>query len=116
MSLVTVVTLLAVPTLVAITVGCILLKRAFGRPELLPEEIALAAAWVFMVGSLVWLGVFLSDSTLFGFGAPWNWLAAAHFAAAGYGALTVTALSCRVVSGRRALRILRRLLIAHPVA
>jgi hypothetical protein len=116
MSYAAVVALLTVPVLLAITVGCVLLKRAFARPELLPEEIALAAAWVFMVGSLVWLGVFLSDSTLFGFGVPWNWFAAAHFAFAGFGALTVTALSCRVVSGPRALRILRILLIAHPVA
>jgi hypothetical protein len=108
--------LLAVPVLVAIAAGCVLLKRALARPELLPEEIALAAAWVFMVGSLVWLGVFLGESTLLGFGAPWTWLAAAHFAVAGFGAPTVTALSCRVVSGRRALRVLRVLLIAHPVA
>jgi hypothetical protein len=111
-----VVAILTVPVLLAITAGCVLLKRAFARPELLPEEIALAAAWVFVVGGLVWLGVFLSESTLLGFGAPWSWLAAAHFGAAGFGALTVTALSCRVVSGRRALRILRMLLIAHPIA
>ena len=116
MTLAAVVAILTVPALVAITVGCVLLKRAFRRPELLPEEVALAVAWVFMVGSLVWLGVFLSDSTLLGFGAPWSWLAAAHFAAAGFGALTVTALSCRVVSGQRALRTLRMLLIAQPVA
>jgi hypothetical protein len=116
MSHAAVVALLAVPALLAITAGCVLLKRAFARPELLPEEIALAAAWVFVVGGLVWLGVFLSESTLFGFGPPWTWLAAAHFAAAGFGTLTVTALSCRVVSGRRALRNLRILLIAHPVA
>lgn len=111
-----VIALLAVPVLVAISAGCVLLRRAFARPELLPEEIALAAAWVFMVGSLVWLGVFLGESTFLGFGAPWTWLAAAHFAFAGFGALTVTALSCRVVSDRRALRGLRMLLIAHPIA
>lgn len=111
-----VVALLAVPVLLAIAAGGVLLKRALARPELLPEEIALAAAWVFMVGSLVWLGVFLSGSTLLGFGAPWTWLAAAHFAFAGFGALTVTALSCRVVSHRRALGILRLLLIVHPIA
>lgn len=111
-----VIALLAVPVLVAISAVCVLLKRAFARPELLPEEIALAAAWVFVVGSLVWLGVFLGESTLLGFGAPWTWLAAAHFAFAGFGALTVTALSCRVVSDRRSLRILRILVIAHPIA
>ena len=112
----TVIAILTAPVLLAIAVGCVLLRRAFARPKLLPEELALAAAWVFMVGSLVWLGAFLSGSTLLGFSAPWTWLAAAHFAAAGFGALTVTALSCRVVSDRRALRILRALLIVHPVA
>jgi hypothetical protein len=111
-----VVAMLTVPALVAIATGVVLLKRAFARPELLPEEFSLAAAWVFVVGSLVWLGVALSGSALLGFGIPWSWLAAAHFAFAGYGALTVTALSCRVVSNRRALRILRILLIAHPIA
>lgn len=116
MTFAAVLVLLAVPVLVAVTAGCILLRRALKRQERLPEEIALAAAWAFVVGSLVWLGVFLGDSTLLGFGAPWTWLAAAHFAFAGYGALTVTALSCRVVSNRRALRTLRVLLVAHPVA
>ncbi len=116
MTHVAVVAILAVPVLLAITVGFALLRRAFARPEILPEEIALAAAWVFVVGSLVWLGVFLSGSTLFGFGAPWTWLAAAHFAFAGFGALTVTSICCRVVFGRRALRVLRILLIVHPMA
>ncbi len=108
--------ILTLPVLLAITVGCALLRRAFARQELLPEEIALAAAWIFIVGSLVWLGVFLNGSTLLGFGAPWTWITAAHFAFAGFGALTVTSFSCRVVSDRRALRILRILLIAHPIA
>lgn len=111
-----VVALLTVPVLLAITVGCTLLRRALARQEVLPEEIALAAAWIFIVGSLVWLGVFLSGSTLLGFGAPWTWITAAHFAFAGFGALTITAFSCRLVSIRRALRILRILLIAHPIA
>lgn len=111
-----VILLLAGPVLLSIGTGWVLLRRARARPELLPEDFALAAAWSFMVGALVWLGVFLCDSTLFGFGAPWTWLAAAHFAAAGFGALTVTALACRAVSECRALRVLRCLLIAHPVA
>jgi hypothetical protein len=96
--------------------GCALLRRAFARAELLPEEVALAVAWVFVVASLVWFQAYFSGATLLGFGAPWTWLAAAHFAAAGFGALTVTALACRVVSDARALRILRVLLVAHPVA
>jgi hypothetical protein len=116
MTHVAVAVILTVPVLLAITVGSVLLRRAFTRPELLPEEVALAAAWVFVVGSLVWLGAYLSGSTLLGFGAPWTWLAAAHFAFAGAGALTVTSICCRVVSSRRALSILRILLVAHPIA
>lgn len=116
MSYVVVIAILVVPVVLAIAVGSILLRRAFARPKILPEEIALAAAWVFVVGSLIWLGVFLSGSTLLGFGAPWTWITAAHFAFAGYGALTITSLSCRMVSSNRALIVLRLLLIAHPVA
>jgi hypothetical protein len=108
--------LFAVPILLAVAVGYTLLRRAFARAELLSEEVALAVAWVFVVGSLVWLKAFLSEATLLGFAAPWTWLAASHFAAAGFGALTVTALTCRVVSDARGLRVLRLLLVAHPVA
>lgn len=108
--------LLAAGLLLACGVGCALLKRARARTMVLPEELSLAAAWIFVVGSLIWLGVFLNHSTLLGFGAPWTWLAAAHFAFAGYGALTVTSLACRVVSSPLALRMLRSLLLAHPIA
>lgn len=108
--------LCALPAVAAVVVGSVLLRRAFARDKLLPEEVALAAAWVFLVGSFVWLGAFLSNSSLLGFVTPWTWLAASHFAAAGFGALTITALTCRVVSDARALRILRFLLIAHPIA
>lgn len=110
-----VIAILAGPALLAIAAGSILLRRAFARDDLLPEEIALAGAWVFVVGGLVWLGVFLNGSTLLGFGAPWTWITAAHFAFAGYGALTVTSLSCRVVSSRQALQFLRLLLLLHPI-
>lgn len=116
MATTTVVTVLAIPLLLAILVGFLLLRRALSLPTRIPEEFALAFAWVYVVGGLIWLGAFLSDSTLLGFDAPWTWLAAAHFAFAGFGALTVTALSCRVVSDIRMRRILRALLIAHPVA
>jgi hypothetical protein len=116
MSWVTVVAILAVPFVLAIIVGSVLLRRAFTRPKVLPEEIALAAAWVFVVGSLVWLGVFLSGTNLLGFGAPWTWITAAHFAFAGFGVLTITSLSCRVVSRRQALKVLRVLLMMHPIA
>jgi hypothetical protein len=112
----TAVALLAVPALVAIAAGVVLLRRAFSRRELLPEEVALAFAWVFVVGSLVWLEAFLTGSTLLGFPDPFTWLAASHFAAAGFGALTVTALVCRVVSSARGIIALRVLLLAHPLA
>ena len=104
------------PALAAVFVGSVLLRRAFSRTAVLPEEVALAGAWVFVVGGLVWLQVALSGSTLLGFGRPWTWLAAAHFGAAGFGALTVTALCCRVVAGGLPLRVLRGLLLVHPVA
>jgi hypothetical protein len=108
--------LFGVPILLAVATGCALLRRAFARAELLSEEVALAVAWVFVAGSLVWLRAFVRETTLLGFAAPWTWLAASHSAAAGFGALTVTALTCRVVSTARGLRTLRILLVAHPVA
>jgi hypothetical protein len=115
MALPAVLSVIVPPALLAILVGSALLRRAFARQERLPEEFAFAAAWVFIVGALVWLGVFLRGSSLLGFGAPWTWITAAHFTFAGFGALTVTAFSCRIVSHPPALRILRTLLIAHPI-
>ena len=79
--------------LLAVATGGFLLRRAFARAELLPEEVALAAAWVFVVGSLVWLEAFLSGRPLLGFDAPWTWITASHFVTAGFGAITVTALT-----------------------
>lgn len=116
MTLALAISVCALPTLAAVIVGVTRLRRAFERQELLPEEVALGAAWFFLVGSFIWLVPFLSNSRFLGFGAPLTWLAAAHFAAAGFGALTVTAFACRAVSEIRALRILRFLLVAHPVA
>lgn len=104
-----------VPILLSLAIGWVLLRRAYARTELLPEEVALAFAWAFVLGGLIWLQAFLSESTLLGFGKPWTWLAAVHFAAAGYGVLTISALTCRVVSDPRALRRLRVLLAMHPV-
>lgn len=108
--------LVALANTLAIVAGLALLRKALTRERTLPEEVALAAAWVWVVGGLVWLHAFLNDSALLGFCAPWTWLAASHFAAAGFGALTITALTCRTVSDARALRVLRVLLVAHPVA
>jgi hypothetical protein len=110
------VAVLALSLLAALLVGYRLLQRALRRVKLLPEELALAAAWIFVGGGLVWLSVYLRGETLLGFAAPWTWLAAAHFGAAGFGALTITALTCRAVSGAHALGLLRTLLVVHPVA
>jgi hypothetical protein len=107
---------LALPIALAIAIGWRLLRRALARRDLLAEEVALAAAWVFIVASFVWLAVYLDGATLLGFGAPWTWITASHFAVAGFGALTVTALTCRAVSDARALVVLRLLLAAHPIA
>ncbi len=101
---------------VVAVVGYRLLRRALGREKVLPEELALAAAWIFVGGGLVWLSVYLRGETLLGFTAPWTWLAAAHFGAAGFGALTITALACRAVSNAHAIALLRTLLVVHPVA
>ena len=62
----TVTAFLAVLALLAIVVGWFLLRRAVANPEFLLEEFGLAVAWVFVVGSLVWLSAFLSGSTLKG--------------------------------------------------
>lgn len=102
--------------LLSLAIGAALLRLALARSQTLPEELALAAAWGYFAGSAVWLAAFLSDSQLLGFGAPLTWLAASHFAVAGFGALTVTALACRVVSDRRALTLLRALLLLHPIS
>ncbi|MDX1680762.1 MAG: YndJ family transporter [Akkermansiaceae bacterium] len=102
--------------LTAIGAGSMQLRKAFRHSPKLPEEFALAVAWVFAVASLVWLTAYLCGFTILGFGSPWSWLAAAHFFFAGFGALTVTALCCRCVSHPLALRVLRTLLFIHPLA
>jgi len=108
--------LLTVALLGVALIGYRLLRRALGRVHVLAEEVALALAWTFVGGGLIWLGAYLRGEKLLGFAAPWTWLAAAHFGAAGFGALTITALTCRAVSNARALSMLRALLVVHPVA
>jgi hypothetical protein len=108
--------LISIGCLLAIVIGLALLKRSFSRLHLLPEEVALSVAWVFLVGSLVWLAAYAVDYPLLGYTAPWTWLAAAHFAVAGFGGLTITALTCRSVSNKFWLRVLRVLLFVHPIA
>ena len=58
--------------LAAVGAGLWLFRRAGSRERLLPEEVALGAAWVFVVGGLVWLEAYLTGSTLLGFGEPWT--------------------------------------------
>jgi len=108
--------LVAPVVLAAVSAGLVALRRASTRRQHLPEEWAFAGAWVFLVGGLVWLETALRGGTLLGFAAPWTWLAAAHFGAAGFGALTVTATACRVVSKPGPRRVLRSLLVLHPLA
>lgn len=116
MSLFATITVLLFPSLFVIGMGSILLRKAFMRQSLLPEEITLAVSFIFLEGSLFWLGLYLSGSTFLGFTSPWTWLAAVHFAFAGFGALFITSLCCRVVTNRRSLLILRCLLVVHPIA
>jgi hypothetical protein len=108
--------LVAALAAVALYAGARLLREALRRPVLLVEDLALAAAWAFVLGGLVWLRAHLTGSALLGFGEPWTWLTASHFGAAGYGALTVTALVTRMVEGERARRLFIALLVAHPIA
>jgi hypothetical protein len=109
------VALLLLPALACVVAGSKMLEHAMRRPVLLIEDLALALAWVFPLGSLVWLEAYLTRSTLFGFDAPWTWLTAAHFGAAGFGALTISAWLVRTVPGQRPRRVLQGLLFVHPV-
>lgn len=102
--------------LVGVWMGLRGLRRAWTRTRPLVEEFALAGAWVFVVGGGVWAIAYLSDLTLLGFASPWTGLTAAHFFTAGFGAWSVTAMCCRVVSGAGALRLLRVLVCLHPLA
>lgn len=86
------------------------LPRALSRPRLHASEVGLAAAWIWAVGGGVWLTVYASGGALLGFGDLWALLTAAHFHAAGFAAVSITALLVRAV-GRGAW-----LLLLHPVA
>jgi hypothetical protein len=108
--------LLVVPALACLLAGGYLLREALRRPVLLVEDIALALAWLFPLGGLIWLEAYLTGSTLFGFGPPWTWLTAAHFGAAGFGALSVSAWLVRTLPARAPRRVLQALLFVHPVA
>lgn len=94
----------------AVVLGLRALPRALSRPALQASEVGLAAAWIWAVGGGVWLLVSASGGTLRGFGGTWALLTAAHFHAAGFAAIAVTALLVRAL-GRGAW-----LLALHPIA
>ncbi len=94
----------------AIALGLRALPRALSRPLLQASEVGLAGAWIGVVGGGIWLATAASGGTLRGFGGTWALLTAAHFHAAGFAAVAVTALLVRAL-GRGGW-----LLAAHPVA
>ena len=108
--------LLALPALGAGAMALWHLRQTLARPVLLFEDLVLSAAWIYIGGALVWLEAYLSGSTLLGFSAPWTWLTAAHFGAAGFGALTITAYLRRAAPEPRTRRVLLALLVLHPLA
>lgn len=109
------VALLTLPVLGAIGAGLAMLREAARRPVLVLEDVMMAAAWVYPVGAAFWLEAWLTDSSRLGFGTPWTWLTASHFMAAGFGALTVSAWTTRMVTGRARV-VMHGLLLTHPVA
>lgn len=109
------VALLSLPVLGAVVAGMAMVREAARRPHLALEDLMMAFAWVYPVGAAFWLEAWLTDSSRLGFGAPWTWLTASHFMAAGFGALTVSAWLTRMTHGR-ARRVMHVLLFVHPVA
>ncbi|RME22901.1 MAG: hypothetical protein D6798_14675 [Deltaproteobacteria bacterium] len=110
-------TLLAIlDAVVGSAAAAVLFRRAVRRPRLLPEELALAAAFLAVPVGAVWLWAWGTDRTLLGFGAPWTWLTAAHLHVAGCGSLVLTALTCRLLPAGRGLAVVRGLLLLHPAA
>lgn len=106
--------LLSCVAFAAIFAGCRQLKKAWLQRPFQPEAYALAVAWVFVVGSVFWLGIYVTNRTFLGFGPPWTWFTAAHFFFAGYGALTFTARCCSLVTRPVSKSIVRTLLFFHP--
>lgn len=71
------------------------LVRATGRSAVPASERGLVLAHAFLVGGGVWLWAHAARVELLGFGDPWALLTAAHFHAAGFGALAFSALVLR---------------------
>jgi hypothetical protein len=85
----------------AVVLGAMSASRALSRPRFESSELGLAAGWIWVVGGGVWMGVFASDTLLLGFGGGWALLTGAHFHAAGFAAISVTALVARAVPAAR---------------
>jgi hypothetical protein len=100
----------------AVVAGLVLLRRAFARPVLLVEELAVAMSWAFPVGGAIWFRAWVTDSAFLGFSSPWTWLTAAHFHVAGFGALLISALSTRAIRSPRSRHAMHALLVLHPLA
>ena len=101
---------------VAVAIGVVLLRRALQHTPLRLDALCLAAAWAYAVGGALWLRAWLVGQPFLGFEAPWTWLTAVHFHAAGLGSWSVSALAARFVGDVRRYRIMAGVLLAHPVA
>ncbi len=84
-----------------VVLGVSAVGRALNRPVVSAAELGLAMAWVWVVGGGAWLLVWASRGAFLGFSDRWALLTAAHFHAAGFGAVSVTALVIRA-TGRGA--------------
>ncbi len=116
MSHVGAVALLILPVLGALAMFVLQAIRALRRSVLALEDLMLALAWVFPMGAAFWIEAWLTDSSRLGFGAPWTWLTASHFMAAGFGALSVSAWMARTIPNGRARAVMHGVLLVHPVA
>lgn len=81
--------------ILCVWLGARALRRALPLRLARAPELGLALAWGWAVGGAVWLLVGASGGSLLGFRGTWAWLTAAHFHAAGFAAVSITALVVR---------------------
>lgn len=79
--------------------GVLALRIRGGLPEVRVWELGLLVGLVFLGAGGTWLLVYGTGSSLLGFSGGWALLASAHGHAAGFGALTITALIARLSPG-----------------
>ena len=91
--------------------GALALRIRAGLPELRIWELGLLVGLVFLGAGGTWLLVYGTGSSLLGFSGGWALLASAHGHAAGFGALTITALIARLAPGR----LTTTLVALHPL-